>query len=89
MTTRKSNKCRKTSETEICLCLNLDGEGKYNIDTGIGFLNHMLNLMTKHGFLDLDIKANGDLEVDAHHTVEDIGIVFGKAFKEALGNKKK
>ncbi|KEH97087.1 imidazoleglycerol-phosphate dehydratase HisB [Clostridium massiliodielmoense] len=89
MTTRKSNKCRKTSETEVCLCLNLDGEGKYNIDTGVGFLDHMLNLMTKHGFLDLDIKANGDLEVDAHHTVEDIGIVFGKAFKEALGNKEK
>ena len=73
MTTRKCNKFRKTSESEISLSLNLDGEGKSNIDTGIGFLNHMLNLMTKHGFLDLDIKAMGDLEVDAHHTVEDIG----------------
>lgn len=89
MTTRKCNKFRKTSESEISLSLNLDGEGKSNIDTGIGFLNHMLNLMTKHGFLDLDIKAIGDLEVDAHHTVEDIGIVLGKAFKEALGNKEK
>ena len=89
MTTRKCNKFRKTSESEISLYLNLDGEGKSNIDTGIGFLNHMLNLMTKHGFLDLNIKAIGDLEVDAHHTVEDIGIVLGKALKEALGNKEK
>ncbi len=79
---------RKTTETEIKINLNLDGEGKYSIDTSIPFLDHMLSLMCKHGLFDMKIKAKGDLEVDDHHTVEDIGIVLGKAFKQALGDKK-
>ena len=78
---------RKTGETNIELQLNLDGSGKSVIDTGIGFLNHMLTLMTKHGFLDLEVKCEGDLYVDFHHTVEDVGIVLGQAFKKALGDK--
>lgn len=78
---------RATKETQISLELNLDGTGKYNIDTGIGFLNHMLELFSKHSLIDLNIKANGDLNVDEHHTVEDIGIVLGQAMKQALGDK--
>lgn len=78
---------RKTGETDINIVLNLDGEGKYEGDTGIGFFNHMLNLMTKHGLLNLKIEAKGDLEVDGHHTIEDLGIVLGKCFKKAVGNK--
>jgi imidazoleglycerol-phosphate dehydratase len=77
---------RKTKETDIRLSLNLDGEGKYAIDTSIPFLDHMLSLMSKHGLLDMKIKAKGDIDIDFHHTVEDIGIVLGKAVKEALGN---
>lgn len=84
---RKSDISRETHETDILINLNLDGEGKSNINTGIGFFDHMLNLLSKHGFLDLDIKGMGDLEVDGHHTVEDVGIVLGQAIKEALGNK--
>ncbi|PRR76123.1 imidazoleglycerol-phosphate dehydratase HisB [Clostridium thermopalmarium] len=87
MVNRESQVYRKTKETEIDITLNLDGEGKYDINTGIGFFDHMLNLMTKHGLLDLKIEANGDLEVDAHHTVEDVGIVLGQCFKKALGDK--
>jgi imidazoleglycerol-phosphate dehydratase len=79
---------RKTKETDIKITLNLDGEGKYTIDTSIPFLDHMLSLMCKHGLFDMKIKAKGDLEIDDHHTVEDIGIVLGKAFKQALGNMK-
>ncbi|MBE0426561.1 MAG: imidazoleglycerol-phosphate dehydratase HisB [Nitrospirae bacterium] len=79
---------RKTNETDIKVTLNLDGEGKYTIDTSIPFLDHMLSLMCKHGLFDMKIKAKGDLEVDYHHTVEDTGIVLGKAFKQALGNMK-
>lgn len=79
---------RKTTETEVKITLNLDGVGKYLIDTSIPFLDHMLSLMCKHGLFDAKIKAKGDLEVDDHHTVEDIGIVLGKAFKQALGDKK-
>lgn len=79
---------RKTTETDIALKLELDGKGKSQIDTGIKFLDHMLILMTKHGQLDINIKCKGDLEVDNHHTVEDLGIVLGKAIKEALGDKK-
>ncbi|OPL14224.1 MAG: imidazoleglycerol-phosphate dehydratase [delta proteobacterium ML8_D] len=75
---------RTTRETDINLSLNIDGEGKASINTGVGFLNHMLTLWTVHGFFDLDIKAVGDLEVDAHHTVEDIGICLGKALSQAL-----
>jgi imidazoleglycerol-phosphate dehydratase len=78
---------RKTAETQITVKLNLDGEGKCDIVTGIGFLDHMLTLLAKHGFMDLTVKAKGDLEVDCHHTVEDIGIVLGEALKEALGDK--
>ncbi len=79
---------RKTAETDINLTLNLDGTGKNNIDTGCGFLDHMLTLFSKHGRFDLDIKCVGDTYVDDHHTVEDIGISLGLAFKEALSDKK-
>ena len=79
---------RKTAETNISLKLNIDGSGISSIDTGIGFLDHMLTLFSKHGLLDLEVKACGDLQVDAHHTVEDIGIVLGQVLKEALGDKK-
>src|SRR5690554_2982962 len=79
---------RKTAETSITLNLNLDGEGKYQVKTGIGFFDHMLSHLAYHGLLDLKIEAVGDLEVDGHHIVEDIGILLGKAFTEALGDKK-
>jgi len=85
---RISEKERKTKETEIYIKLNIDGVGKYDIKTGIAFFDHMLELFTKHGFFDLEIKAKGDLEVDGHHVVEDIGIVLGQAVKEALGDNK-
>ncbi len=78
---------RKTSETEIELELKIDGSGRYDIDTAIPFLDHMLSLMAKHGFFDLKIKAKGDTDVDFHHTVEDIAICLGDGFKQALGNK--
>lgn len=78
---------RETEETRIDIRLNLDGSGKYQINTGIPFLNHMLELWTKHGLFDLEIKACGDLAIDDHHTVEDTGICLGKAIREALGNK--
>lgn len=79
---------RETKETDIKIELNIDGKGISKIDTGIGFLDHMLDLMTKHGFMDLCIKCIGDTNIDYHHTVEDIGISLGKAFKEAIGDKK-
>lgn len=79
---------RKTAETDITLKLNLDGSGKSNIDTGCGFLDHMLTLFAKHGRFDLEVKCVGDTNIDDHHTVEDIGISLGLAFKEALGDKK-
>ncbi len=78
---------RETNETKIELTLDLDGTGKANVDTGIGFLDHMLNSFARHGFFDLTVKAKGDLNVDTHHTTEDIGIVLGLAIKEALGDK--
>ena len=78
---------RKTTETEIDLELNLDGSGHAQIDTGVGFFDHMLTLLAKHGALDLKVKAAGDLHVDQHHTVEDVGICFGQALKQALGDK--
>ena len=84
---RISKIVRKTNETEISIDLNVDGVGKRLIDTPIGFLNHMLDLFSKHGLFDLNIKAIGDMFIDEHHTVEDIGIVLGQAFSEALGNK--
>lgn len=79
---------RKTKETDISITLNLDGTGKSNIDTGIGFFDHMLEGFSKHGFFDLDCKIDGDLRVDGHHTVEDAGIVLGEAIKQAIGDKK-
>ncbi|MBQ3551047.1 MAG: imidazoleglycerol-phosphate dehydratase HisB [Clostridia bacterium] len=79
---------RKTNETDIKMSLNLDGEGKSTVDTGCGFLDHMLTLFAKHGRFDLDVKCQGDTEVDYHHTAEDIGIVLGQCFKTALGDKK-
>ncbi len=79
---------RKTSETEIEMDLNLDGEGKYDLSTTIPFLDHMLAQLAKHGLFDLKIKAKGDVEIDFHHTVEDVGIVLGEAFKKALKDKK-
>ena len=79
---------RKTSETDIAITLNLDGTGKADIETGIGFLDHMLKSFAKHGFFDLTVKVKGDLYVDCHHTIEDTGIVLGEAIKEALGDKK-
>jgi imidazoleglycerol-phosphate dehydratase len=85
---RKADKKRKTSETDIQIKLNLDGSGKSKVKTGIPFFDHMLTLWAKHGLFDLVLSAKGDIEVDAHHTVEDIGIVLGEAFKTALGNKK-
>jgi len=85
---RKSSISRKTTETEIALVLNVDGSGKYSVDTGIGFLNHMLELFTRHGGFDIELKAKGDLHIDGHHTAEDIGIVLGDAFREALGDKR-
>lgn len=78
---------RKTNETAIKLVLELDGTGVYQIQSGVGFFDHMLSHIVKHGFLNLELIAKGDLEVDAHHTVEDIGIVFGQALKQALGDK--
>ena len=78
---------RKTNETQIQLELNLDGTGQADIQTGVGFFDHMLELFTKHGVLDLKIRAQGDLHVDQHHTVEDTGICLGQAIREALGDK--
>jgi imidazoleglycerol phosphate dehydratase HisB len=78
---------RKTKETDIKITLNLDGSGKHNIDTKIGFLNHMLELLSFHSNFDLKIRAKGDLDVDIHHTNEDIGLTLGEAFKKALGDK--
>ncbi len=79
---------RQTKETDITVELNLDGAGKYEIDTGIGFLDHMLTHLSKHSKVDLVVKAKGDLDVDAHHTVEDIGIGLGECLGKALGDKK-
>jgi imidazoleglycerol-phosphate dehydratase len=85
---RKSKLERKTKETEIRAELGLDGTGTYKIDTSIPFLDHMLSLMSRHGLFDLRITAKGDIEIDDHHTVEDAGIVLGKAFRKALGDMK-
>ena len=85
---REASVVRKTKETDINLKLNIDGGGKSNISTGVGFFNHMLEGFSKHGFFDLDVKVEGDLQVDAHHTVEDTGIVLGQAIGEAIGDKK-
>ena len=85
---RNSNVSRKTSETEIDIRMNLDGSGNYNISTGINFFNHMLESFSKHSMIDLDVQASGDIEIDDHHTIEDVGILLGEAFSEAIGDKK-
>ncbi len=85
---RKARIHRPTKETDILAVLNIDGQGRYKVSTGIRFFDHMLELFAHHGGFDLEIKARGDLDVDQHHTVEDVGIVLGQAFDKALGNKK-
>ena len=85
---RKARIHRPTKETDIRATLNIDGRGQYKISTGIHFFDHMLELFAHHGGFDLDLEANGDLEVDQHHTVEDVGIVLGQAFDKALGSKR-
>lgn len=87
MTDRKATCSRDTSETRISVDLNIDGSGSYEISTGIGFLDHMLELFTKHGLFDLKLKCDGDLGVDSHHSIEDIAIALGDAFKDAAGKK--
>lgn len=79
---------RKTKETDISLQLNIDGKGNSNINTGIGFFDHVLDSIARHGFFDMDLEAKGDLEVDSHHTIEDTGIVIGQAIKDAIKDKK-
>ncbi|MFC7393874.1 imidazoleglycerol-phosphate dehydratase HisB [Scopulibacillus cellulosilyticus] len=85
--TREGRVNRETSETKINLALEIDGEGQADIETGVPFLDHMLNLFTKHGLFNLNVKADGDTEIDDHHTTEDIAICLGQAFREALGSK--
>lgn len=85
---RTAKLTRNTHETKVSLDVNLDGEGTYNVSTGIGFFDHMLEQLAKHALLDLNIKAEGDLHIDAHHTAEDVGITLGQALKEAIGDKK-
>ena len=79
---------RKTVETNVSASVNLDGQGRYDISTGIGFLDHMLEQLSKHSLIDITIKADGDLHIDGHHTAEDVGITLGQAIKEAVGDKK-
>ncbi len=88
MTKRAAKVARKTNETAIEIAVNLDGTGKNEISTGIGFFDHMLEQLSKHSLIDITIKAEGDLHIDAHHTVEDTGIALGQALKKALGDKK-
>ena len=87
MSERKASVARNTNETQISVSLNLDGRGEATFETGVPFLDHMLDQVARHGMIDLDIKAKGDLHIDAHHTVEDIGITLGQAMAEALGDK--
>ena len=87
MTSRSATVKRATSETDIVLALNLDGSGDSQVDTGIGFFDHMLTAFSRHGLFDLTLTCSGDLQVDQHHTVEDVGICLGQALKEALGDK--
>lgn len=88
MADRKADINRDTLETQIKVAINLDGTGDCNVDTGVPFLDHMLEQVSRHGLIDLDIKAKGDLHIDAHHTVEDVGITLGQAFSQAVGDKK-
>ena len=85
---RIANLSRKTSETDIKIKMNLDGIGVYNIETGVNFFNHMLESFSKHSMIDLDVNAKGDIEIDDHHTIEDVGILLGEVFGEAIGDKK-
>lgn len=85
---RKASVNRTTKETDIAITLNLDGSGKADLSTGIGFFDHMLDGFARHGFFDLNCKVKGDLQVDGHHTVEDTGIVLGETIKKAVGDKK-
>ena len=86
--TRRASITRETNETRITLTLNLDGSGQYDIHTGIGFFDHMLGHVAYHGLFDLSVQAEGDLHIDAHHTIEDVGLVLGKALDESLGERK-
>ena len=85
---RQASVERKTKETEIAVAVNLDGTGKHDITTGIGFLDHMLDQLSKHSLIDVNVRAKGDLHIDFHHTAEDVGIALGEAVKRALGDKK-
>ena len=84
---RQANVERKTKETEISVTVNIDGTGAYTVSTGIGFLDHMLEQLSRHSMIDLNVKADGDLHIDYHHTTEDTGIVIGEAVKQALGDR--
>src|ERR1700743_1999807 len=85
---RKAEIKRKTNETDIAVAVNLDGTRIYKMETGIGFLDHMLDQLSKHSLIDMNVKAKGDLHIDFHHTAEDVGIALGEALKQALGDKK-
>jgi imidazoleglycerol-phosphate dehydratase len=85
---RRANVKRKTSEVEVLVEINLDGKGNYDIETGIPFFNHMLSQFAKHGYFNLTLKAKGDIDIDFHHTVEDVGLTLGEAFLKALGDKR-
>ena len=87
MSERKATINRETNETQITVTINLDGTGKFVADTGVPFLEHMMDQIARHGLIDMEIDANGDVYIDDHHTVEDIGITLGQAFKEAVGDK--
>lgn len=87
MAARKADIHRQTTETDIRLSIQLEGEGKYEVSTGVPFLDHMLELFARHGFFNLSVQASGDIAVDDHHTVEDIGLALGQALREALGDK--
>ena len=88
MEARKATIKRKTGETDIELSINLDGTGKYSIETGVPFFNHMLDLLSKHSLIDMDIKASGDIDVDYHHLIEDVALALGQAFSDALGERR-
>jgi imidazoleglycerol-phosphate dehydratase len=88
MPDRTATIARKTNETDVALSLNLDGRGAAKVQTGVGFFDHMLDLLARHSLIDLDVTATGDLHIDAHHTVEDVGIVLGQAMDKALGDKR-
>ncbi|MDH5516531.1 MAG: imidazoleglycerol-phosphate dehydratase HisB [Gammaproteobacteria bacterium] len=88
MAERKAEISRDTLETQISVSINLDGSGQSNFETGVAFLDHMMDQIARHGMIDMDVRAMGDLHIDAHHTVEDIGITLGQAFNQAMGDKK-